>query len=365
MARMQVSYRIAAPAPTVEARAAALALEQSVECPLAAVREARVRREVVGEVVSIVPDGPDAHRVDIALALETVGDDAGQLLNMLFGNASLQPDVRLLDVRWPDGLPALPGPRFGVAGVRARLGRAHGPISCSALKPQGSSVGELARLAYLQAAAGIDLIKDDHGLADPPSAPFEARVPAIQAAVARANRDTGGRCVYAPNLSGGGRKLARQAALCREAGVGAVMLCPLVVGASNMAELVEDGLDVPVLAHPALAGVGRIAPALLFGGLFRLFGADMVIFPNQGGRFSYDAATCRAIAAACAAPLGPHAPVLPVPAGGMTAARVGEMADFYGPDVVVLVGGALLAADDPAQAMADFVRAVRCAGEMR
>ena len=359
---MHVTYRIAASAEDIDARAEALAREQSVECPAAAVRDLRVREAVMGKVVAIGPDGPDHFRACIALALETVGDDAGQLLNMLFGNASLQPDVSLLDVAWPDGLPELPGPRFGVAGVRERLGVPRGAITCTALKPVGSSVAALAALAGQQARAGFHLIKDDHGLSDPVSAPFAERVPAIQAAVDAANRDTGGRCVYAPNLSGGPRAVQRQLAVCRQAGVGAVMLCPLVLGVSQVVELVRDELDVPVLAHPALGGALRIDPALLFGTLFRLLGADMVIFPNHGGRFSYEVATCQRIAAALAAPLGGYRPALPVPAGGMTPERVGEMCASYGEDVVLLVGGALLAADDPAGAMRGFVEAVAAQG---
>jgi ribulose-bisphosphate carboxylase large chain len=35
---------------------------------------------------------------------------------------------------------------------------------------------------------------------------------------------------------------------------------------------------------------------------------------------------------------------VPVPAGGMTTARVSEMLDFYGADVMLLIGGALLEA---------------------
>ena len=37
-------------------------------------------------------------------------------------------------------------------------------------------------------------------------------------------------------------------------------------------------------------------------------------------------------------------PSVPVPAGGMSAARVSEMLDFYGADVMLLIGGALLEA---------------------
>ncbi|QID18874.1 ribulose 1,5-bisphosphate carboxylase [Nitrogeniibacter mangrovi] len=362
MTRMHVTYRIDATPMQIEARARALAIEQSVECPMGAVRDARVRDAVVGRVMDIVPAGENVFEARIGLALETVGDDAGQLLNMLFGNSSLQPDVRLEAVDWPDGLPALPGPRFGIDGVRERLGIPRGPIACSALKPQGMDVEALAALAYLQARAGIALIKDDHGLADPVSAPFARRVPAIQAAVARANAETGRRSVYAPNLNGGARKLQAQVQVCRDHGVGAVMMCPLLVGPSTMAEWVADGLDMPVLAHPALAGVGRIAPALLYGTLFRLFGADMVIFPNFGGRFADDARRCHAIAEAARAPLGALPPALPVPAGGLSPDRVPELVDFYGPDVALLIGGSLLAAEDPEAAMRHFVDAVEQQG---
>jgi ribulose-bisphosphate carboxylase large chain len=37
-------------------------------------------------------------------------------------------------------------------------------------------------------------------------------------------------------------------------------------------------------------------------------------------------------------------PAVPVPAGGMTTDRVREMLDFYGADVMLLIGGALLEA---------------------
>jgi ribulose-bisphosphate carboxylase large chain len=53
-------------------------------------------------------------------------------------------------------------------------------------------------------------------------------------------------------------------------------------------------------------------------------------------------------------------PCVPVPAGGMTTDRVGEMLDFYGADVMLLIGGALLEARDRlVEATAAFVEQVR------
>ena len=114
-----------------------------------------------------------------------------------------------------------------------------------------------------------------------------------------------------------------------------------------------------MFAHPTMAGAARIAPALLIGKLFRLLGADAVIFPNHGGRFGYSPATCLALAANATGDHPDLKPAIPVPAGGMTVARVGEMLDFYGTEVMLLIGGNLLAARENLTAeTAAFTRAV-------
>ncbi len=359
-ARILATYRITSPAAAIAERAGALAIEQSVEMPLAAVRSVAIRETIAGRVESIEParasapragigtgaDAPQAFRVTISLAAQTVGDDAGQLMNMAFGNASLQPEVELVDLALPAKmLAAFPGPAHGIAGIRACTG-AHGrALTCTALKPQGLAPEELAELAHTLALAGIDVIKDDHGIADQAYAPFARRVPLVQRAVAAANRATGGRTVYAPSLSGGARRRAEQCALVRAEGVAMVLACPMILGIPGFVELREE-IGVPILAHPALAGSGRIDPALLLGFLFRLFGADATIFPNFGGRFSYDRAACQAIAARARAPLAGHRDTLPVPAGGMTVERVDEIVAEYGIDLMLLIGGNLLEAPE-------------------
>ncbi len=51
--------------------------------------------------------------------------------------------------------------------------------------------------------------------------------------------------------------------------------------------------------------------------------------------------------------------MIPILAGGMTAERVPELLAFYGPDVMLLIGGGLLAAGpDLTNATARFVKAV-------
>jgi ribulose-bisphosphate carboxylase large chain len=358
--RIIATYRLQSPAAEIEARARALATEQSVEMPLEAIRHDEVMSRIVASVEGILDVGGGAFEVKLGIAPETTGGEASQLMNMLFGNCSLQPEVSLLDVDFPAGFErAFPGPRFGIAGLRTLAGAARRPLTCTALKPQGAPLEHLAALARTFALAGIDVIKDDHGIANQEYARFEARVPAVQKAVSEANRESGGRTVYAPTFSGGPGQLREQARIARECGVRAALVAPMLVGVATFIELQVD-LDVPVLAHPAYAGAARVAPPLLLGKLFRLFGADATIFPNHSGRFSYSRETCLAIAAAARDPwLGLRA-AMPVPAGGMTIERVPEMVGTYGPDTMLLIGGGLLVAGDDLLARGrEFVSAAR------
>jgi ribulose-bisphosphate carboxylase large chain len=373
--RILVTYRLRCTPAEAPARARALAIEQSVEMPPEAITDESIRERFVGRIEAIEPDPQDAslQRAVISLAGDTVGSDPVQLLNMLFGNCALQPDVELLDARLPDAMiAAMPGPRFGIAGWRRAIGpQAEGrALSCTALKPQGLAPDDLARLAYAFARAGIDVIKDDHGIADQPAAPFDARVPVVQRAIERANREkqaltsrdaalAGHRTLYAPHVSGTPQRLERQLAIVRDEGVGAVLACPMLIGAGAFSGLLREHAGVPILAHPAFAG-GRISPALLLGRLYRLFGADASIFPNWGGRFAFSREECLAIAATAREPLGAHAPSLPVPAGGMRVERCGEMVEAFGIDTMLLIGGDLLTAGPalPARAAA-FAAAVR------
>lgn len=355
-ARLTAIYHVRSDAGAIEARARAIAIEQSVEMPLEAIDDLSVRAETVGQVESITDLGTGVFEVRIALAVATTGCEAGQLINMLFGNTSLQDDTTLHDAVLPADLTAaFPGPHFGAAGLRQRQRVPCRALTCGALKPQGLSPAALADLARRMAEGGMNFIKDDHGLADQAYSPFAARVPLIAAAL----RDVGAPTRYVPSLSGNLDALRAQIRLARAEGIDTFMAAPMILGLPTFATLVRETPQAAFISHPTLSGLARIAPPLLYGTLFRLFGADALIFPNHGGRFGYSAATCRRLAETARAPLHGLRPSMPVPAGGMVPSRVPEMLDFYGPDTILLIGGALLAARTRLTAeVASFVAAV-------
>ena len=91
----------------------------------------------------------------------------------------------------------------------------------------------------------------------------------------------------------------------------------------------------------------------------RLAGADISIFPNVGGRFSFSKAQCLEITERSRDKLGNLNPILISPAGGMTLDRIPEMIEMYGNDTALLIGGALSRGDlaDNAARMCEIVHA--------
>ena len=321
--------------------------------PLAAIDDGGILDDIVGKVEAIEDRGDGTFDVRIALAAATLGDDAGQLLNMLFGNTSLHEDVVLVDVctaSWPGGTSydggglSVDGTDRGIARLRRRADAYGRALTCTALKPQGLPPARLAQLAERFARGGVDFIKDDHGLADQAYSPFAERVAAVACAV--------GRTRYVPSLSGDLDAMRRQIDTALSRGIDSVLIAPMIAGWSNVTTLVRRYPEVAFFAHPTMGGAARIAPDLLIGKLFRLLGADAVIFPTYGGRFGYSPETCRRLAELAR-------PSVPVPAGGITLDRIPELLDFYGPDAMLLIGGSLLLAREQlTEETAAFTRAV-------
>jgi ribulose-bisphosphate carboxylase large chain len=357
---LQVIYHIRSDARLIEARAQSIAVEQSVETPLAAIDDAYVRTQIVGRVEAIAERQHGLFEVCVSLSTDTVGSDAGQLVNMMFGNSSLHEDVTLHDVEFPPAMvETFGGPRHGLDGLRRRAAAGVRALTCAPLKPQGLPPARLADLARSFARGGVDYIKDDHGLAEQIYSPFAARLEAVVGALHVEASNSGRLVRYVPSLSGDLDAMRAQVFAARSVGVNTVLIAPMICGLANFHRLVADNPDTAFIAHPSLGGAARIAPAFLLGKLFRLLGVDAVIFPNHGGRFGYSPQTCRAIARACLDERDGMRPCVPVPAGGMSMERVPEMLDFYGPSIMLLIGGALLEAGERlVEATASFVASV-------
>lgn len=368
--RFTVTYYVRADSEDeARARALEIALEQTVEIPRDVVPAGYVEDEILGKLETLVPasDGRPGYFAGISYSEDDVGGDFPQLLNIIFGNSSIKPGLKVEEIGLSPGIRALcPGPRFGIEGLRRIAGVDNQPIVMSAIKPVGRSTRELADLAHQFALGGMHFVKDDHGLVDQATSPFAERLVACVAAVAEANAKTGGRCSFVPNITGPATAILERAMMAKEAGAGAVMLAPALTGYDVLRTLAaDDDFGLPIVSHPAFSGANVISPdtgfshRAFYGTLQRLMGVDAVVYPNFGGRFGFTREECQSIAAACAVDLGGLKPIIAAPGGGMNFNRVPEMREAYGRDVMYLIGGALLQQPDIAEASRRLVDAVR------
>ncbi|MCC5914847.1 MAG: hypothetical protein JJU46_10765 [Balneolaceae bacterium] len=341
-----------------EEMALAISIEQSVEMPPDAVPS--TARHSIAEVVSLVEKDQQIWRTEIRFPGSTVDGDPLQLLNILFGNTSLKRGVRLVDVDNQILNTILPGPQFGIKGIRNLVGVQNRALSCTALKPIGLSPDELAQFAGKFAAGGIDLIKDDHGLLNQQSSPFRDRVKAVVTAIREGEQKSGKRTLYFPNITGSALAMAERFNIAADSGADGVMILPHLSGLSVMQELARKH-RLPIMAHPAFAGAHviaedhGIAPGMLFGKLWKSFGADAAVYPNSGGRFSFSTEQVQEINRCCRQTNGEFPPIFPVLGGGIQRSNLDKWVDLYEKDTVFLIGGSLYEhPDGPESATREF-----------
>ncbi|MFW5955152.1 MAG: RuBisCO large subunit C-terminal-like domain-containing protein [Rhodothermales bacterium] len=359
MQHFEVTYEASVSPDAVEAFAEEVLIEQTFETPLEVVhRYPDVERAGKGEVARIRPVGEGLFQITLRLPDRNI-TDAAQLPNALFGNASIHPRIRLVDFEPSDGLlDKFRGPSIGLKGIRERLEVSERPLTATALKPVGISLADMEKMFVDFAESGIDIIKDDHYLSDQPGCRFEQRVRRFAHLAKEIGGKAGREIWYTPSISGTPEQMRKRLDLAVENGINCVMIAPMTVGLPTLLEAAETYPELTVLAHPSFALSAALDPAVLLGKLFRMLGADAVIFANAGGRFAYSVNECRLLAAIMTAPLGSCLPSLPVPAGGISVDSVQEVIRAFGNDCMLLVGGSLLRAKDRRAAARRFVASV-------
>jgi len=328
-----------------EDKAQKLCVEQTVEMPLKAVPE-KIQTGYLSSINTLTQI--DEHRFELIVKcpLQSAGTEISQLINIIYGNISLTPGVKLVTVDWNNLTDVLSGPSFGVEGIRQMLSIRGRALSCTALKPIGLSTDELADLCYKFAVSGIDIIKDDHGLSNQASSPFEERVKACCRAVDRAAQKTGKKTEYYPNITSETKEIFRRFDIAKNEGAGGVLVTPQITGLTMLHSLAERK-ELPIMAHPSFSGSYLINPengidaGFYYGSLWRALGADSVVFTNAQGRFHFTENEVLSIAATARDEYQPFKKTFPTPGGGIDRDTVKKWLEFYGMDTIFLIGGSL------------------------
>ena len=299
------TYRCFDPSADFHKKAQSIAIGLTVgswtELPAAKQKE---MEKHLGKVLSVEVHEPDRSAGDSGASADRYADiriaypdvnysaDIPALLVTVFGKLSMDGKIKLIDLHFsPDFIRSFPGPKFGIAGVRELLGVQDRPLLMSIFKSViGHDLAELEKQFFAQAQGGVDLIKDDEILFENPLTPIEKRVETCMKAAERAKTETGQKLLYAVNLTGPASQLARQAKKAINAGANALLFNVLAYGFDTLRELTADPeINVPIAAHPALAGALYPSPhygisaSVLLGKLMRLAGADLVLFPSPYG----------------------------------------------------------------------------------
>jgi 2,3-diketo-5-methylthiopentyl-1-phosphate enolase len=294
----------------------------------------------VGRVVS-VDQAEGQARAEIAYPASLFGVDIAGILTILFGKVSFSPGLRLESVQGDvHFLNRLKGPKFGLDGIRAAVGKLHlrRPLLMAILKPGlGPSDDPLADQFGRLVAAGTDLVKDDETRIDIGLDDTLRRLDRVLKAGQ-------GRGMYVTHLTGPAFELRERALRLQKAGAQAFLFCPYTYGLSVLQSLCADSeIRLPIFAHPAFTGVmgsgpSAILPQVSLGTLLRWAGCDAVLYPSPYGSIALSRVDAQGVHEALVRPEGSLKKSASVPSAGIMPDYVSKIKEDFGCDVVVNAG---------------------------
>jgi ribulose-bisphosphate carboxylase large chain len=291
--------------------------------------------------------------VTIAFPFENVGANLPTLAATITGNLFELGELsglKLLDVDLPPAFASrYPGPQFGVKGTRRLAGVDDRPIIGTIVKPSvGLAPGQTADLVRTLAEAGIDFVKDDELMANPPHAPLEARVAAVMRVIDEVADTTGKKVMFAFNISDDLDAMLRHHDTVLAAGGTCVMVSVNHVGLAGVTHLRRHSA-LPIHGHRNGWGMFARHPALgleftPYQKLWRLAGVDQLHVNGLRNKFwEPDASVVRSIEA-CLAPTFDDPRVMPVVSSGQWGGQAPDTWRLTGTtDLMYLAGGGIMA----------------------
>ena len=259
--------------------------------------------------------------------------------------------VRLADVVLPEEvLVAFRGPRFGIKGTRALVGKDDDALLFGAIVKPGAGLApeEVASRCTAAARGGINLIKDDEKMNNPPYCSLIERVHAVSRTLRRVEDETGQAVIYCAHVTGRSDEMLKAARQAVRSGATGLMVNVFAAGLSSLQLLSEDEeIGVPIYVHSGGRSVvsqrpGNGIDTRVFATFVRLLGGDYLDLYAQGGYLrSERVAEARRLAGVLRDSWGTIASVLPTCSGGLTARTVAANYAAFGRDMLPMAGSAI------------------------
>jgi ribulose-bisphosphate carboxylase large chain len=304
--------------------------------------------------------------ITVSFPVDNVGANLPTLAATVGGNIydlGEMTGVKLLSLDLPaEYVRLFDAPRHGVRGTRALTGRAAGPILGTIIKPNvGMSPEQTAQTVAGLCEAGVDFIKDDEVMANPPHSPLAKRVEAVMRVINDHAERTGRKVMYAFNISDDLDAMRAHAARVEAAGGTCVMASLNWCGFSAIQALRRS---TPLAVHGHRNGMAMMSrhPALgiafpAYQALWRLAGVDQLHVNGLAGKFYESDDSVIESARACLADMAGNDAVMPVFSSGQWAGTVPPTFAALGSgDLIFLSGGGILGHPDGAAAGVQSIR---------
>ncbi len=274
--------------------------------------------------------------------------------------------LKFLDISLPQKLQkTFKGPRFGLEGVRNRIGTnvSRRPHIGTIVKPKvGLAPKEWAEVAYNAFIGGVDFVKDDENLVDQEFCRWEERVNAVLDVIDKVKDETGRTVIYSPNITDRYYKMLERMDRLKEMGWDIAMLDVYMIGYAALIEMVEELHNAGFIIHAHRAGhTAETRGAFgceynIFAKIWRLIGVDQLHTGTGVGKMEGSPLIIRQYARICREKKIEEAlhlfnlgfrwddrilPLMPVASGGLDAGKVDALIEIYGKDVVIQAGGGI------------------------
>ena len=293
------------------------------------------------------------------------GSNIPQILSAVAGNVFGMIDVKkikLMDIDFPESFTkSYRGPYYGVEGVRRLMGVRHRPFVGTIVKPKiGLSEANHASVAYQAWVGGCDYVKDDENLTSMSFNNFYNRVNLTLKARAKAERETGEKKAYLPNITAPFKEMTKRAEYVISRGGDFVMVDVLTIGWSAVQELRDMDLNVVYHGHRAMHAAFTRDPhhgvsMLVVAKLCRLIGIDQLHIGGMVGKMYEGAEEVKSVGEAIEQRvvkqnIATHRlkeewfdlrPMLAVCSGGLHPSKVAPIMHGMGRDIIIQAGGGI------------------------
>jgi len=200
----------------------------------------------------------------------------------IFGMKAVQ-NLRLQDINFPKSvIKAFKGPRFGIHGIRNILRVRKRPLVGTIVKPKvGLSPKQHAEVAYNSWHGGLDIVKDDENLSSMKFNKFEKRIKETLKLRDKAEKDTGEKKIYMPNITAETNEMLRRAKIVKKYGGEYIMVDILTIGWAALQTVRDADLGMVIHAHRAMHAAVTKNPnhgisMLTIAKIARLIGVDQL-----------------------------------------------------------------------------------------